>query len=87
MSMVEVTEQAAGIWYAVEIKGTSARSASELDAWCTDNLGQGIIGVKQLPDISKLIALGPDEFRWGMFYGRIFFRYREDMLMFMLRWS
>lgn len=81
--MTTVETQQTGMWYAIEVKNTSG-TTDQLDRWCTEHLGQGITGIKDFPDVSRF---GPDEGRWGLIFGRIFFRYREDMLMFALRWT
>ena len=83
MNQVLTTEQETGTWYALQLKEIPHR-VDDMDAWCTDMLGQGITGMKDSPNMTSLRG---DECRWGMFYGNIFFRYKEDMLMFMLRWS
>jgi len=75
-------------WYAIPIKSISSSQKKfiEIDRWCTDMFGQGIVASKHFPNMANLENYN-DEGRWGTFHGRIFFRYREDMLMFMLRWS
>lgn len=80
---LEIIEKQSAMWYAVPLGMTSGRAA-ELDDWCTENFGQGITGIKEFPEV----AAWPEDFgRWGLAFGRIFFRSKEDMLMFMLRWG
>ncbi len=81
--MIEVTERANATWYAIQISMTQG-NADQVDIWCTRNFGQGLAGIKDFP---KTENLGNDECRWGIVFGRVFFRYKEDMLMFMLRWG
>lgn len=83
MIPIETTERETVIWYAISVKDTSG-TTDQLDIWCTENFGQGMTGLKDFPNVSKF---GPDEARWGLIFGRIFFRYREDMLMFAMRWT
>jgi hypothetical protein len=75
-------------WYAIPIRDIASpqKKFIDMDRWCTDVFGQGIVASKHFPNMANLENYN-DEGRWGIFHGRIFFRYREDMLMFMLRWS
>ena len=75
-------------WYAVSIRSISSdrKNFLEIDRWCTEMFGQGIVASRHFPNMANLENYN-DEGRWGIFAGRIFFRHRGDMLMFMMRWS
>lgn len=73
-------------WYSVTIKadGESYRHRvwNDMDTWCTDICGQGATGFKDLQNNDRL-----QEIRWFTFAGKFYFREKEDMLMFVMRWS
>jgi hypothetical protein len=73
-------------WYSVTVKskGESHRHKiwNEMDEWCTDICGQGATGFKDLQTNERL-----QEIRWFTFAGKFYFREKEDMLMFVMRWS
>ena len=75
-------------WYAIPIRNISSPQNKfiEIDRWCTEMFGQGIVASRHFPNMANLENYN-DEGRWGIFAGRIFFRHRGDMLMFMMRWA